>query len=115
MLAQFNRKLLILTEFRSRFKTFEYGNEISCSTYLKTNLFYDLRTNNASFTGFTDIFYSDFRSEEVDGSKYWRDDYLFSRRYLMFQDITTESFPGYTIAPIKVDVMFQIVTINERK
>ena len=36
--------------------------EVLCTTYLKTNLIYDLETNNASLTHFTDIFYYDYRS-----------------------------------------------------
>ena len=81
---------------------------------------YDLRTNNKSYTGFTDIFYNDYL-EEDDKFGFWDifnfrwEEYVFHRRYRIFQYITTESFPGFTIAPIKVDVMFQIVTINERK
>ena len=35
------------------------GNIISCTTYLKTNLIYDLETNAEGLTNFTDIVYYD--------------------------------------------------------
>ena len=88
------------------------GSEILCTTYLKTNLLYDLQTNNQSITSYTEIHFHDWRAEdEAD----FDDDYLFDERYYIFQDITSESYPGLSVKPIIVDIMFQIVAINERK
>ena len=66
-------------------------------------------------TSFTDIFYYDWRAEEADDFDYFSHDYVFGERYMIFQYITSESLPGFTLAPMVVDVMFQVVTINERK
>ena len=90
-------------------KSYKDGNEVLCTTYIKTNLIYDLETNQAGeggLTSFTEIFYYDDRSNG---------EYVFDERYKIFQHITSDYYAGYTIAPIMVDVMFQIVTINERK
>ena len=88
------------------------GSEILCTTYVKTNLVYDLQTNTKGITGFTDVFFDDWRAQEVEG---FNDDYLFDERYYIFQEITSDSYPGMIENPIMVDIMFQIVTINERK
>ena len=91
---------------------YKNGSEILCTTYVKTNLVYDLQTNTKGITGFTDVFFGDWRAEEAED---FNDDYLFDQRYLIFQDITSDSYPGMIVNPIMVDIMFQIVTINERK
>ena len=91
---------------------YKNGSEILCTTYVKTNLVYDLQTNTKGITGFTDVFFDDWRAQEVEG---FNDDYLFDERYYIFQDITSDSYPGMIVNPIMVDIMFQIVTINERK
>ena len=88
------------------------GSEILCTTYLKTNLLYDLQTNTEGITNFTEIHFHDWRGEEkpdFDGK------YLFDKRYIIFQAITSESYPGLLVSPIIVDIMFQIVAINEGK
>ena len=92
------------------------GNVISCTTYLKTNLIYDLETNAEDLTNFTDILYHDWRrlwraeeASDFDGN------YLFELRYYMFQEFTSDAYPGLNTNPIMVDIMFQIVSINERK
>ena len=88
------------------------GNIISCTTYLKTNLIYDLETNAEGLTNFTDIVYYDWRAEDAsdfDGN------YLFKLRYYVFQMLTSDAYPGLNTNPIMVDIMFQIVAINERK
>ena len=36
-------------------------------------------------------------------------------RYIDFQDLSSETYPGSTIAPVMVDVMFEILSINERE
>ena len=91
---------------------YKNGSEILCTTYVKTNLVYDLQTNTKGITGFTDVFFDDWRAQEVEG---FNDDYLFDERYYIFQEITSDSYPGMIVNPIMVDIMFQIVTINERK
>ena len=88
------------------------GSEILCTTYLKTNLLYDLQTNNQSITSYTEIHFHGWRAEDEPD---FDDDYLFDLRYYIFQDITSESYPGLSVKPIIVDIMFQIVAINERK
>ena len=91
---------------------YKNGSEILCTTYLKTNLVYDLQTNDQGVTGYTDVFFGDWRAEEAED---FNDVYLFDRRYYTFQTYTSDSYPGVTVNPIMVDIMFQIVTINERK
>ena len=91
---------------------YKNGSEILCTTYLKTNLVYDLQTNNEGLTSFTDVVFHDWRAEEAED---FDGVYLFDLRYYIFQMITTDSYPGLTANPIMVDIMFQIVKINERK
>ena len=96
-------------------KSYKDGNEVLCTTYIKTNLIYDLETNQAGeggLTSFTEIFYYDWFDEDRSN---FTGEYVFDERYKIFQRITSDYYAGYTIAPIMVDVMFQIVTINERK
>ena len=93
-------------------QTYLSGNEILCTTYLKTNLIYDLQTNTERVTGFTDVLFHDWRAEE---DKDFNGDYLFDLRYYGFQSYTSDAFPGLNSNPIMVDIMFQIVSINERK
>ena len=40
---------------------------ITCEDYLKTNLIYDLSTNNVNLAGFTDIFYYELRHDTKAG------------------------------------------------
>jgi len=40
---------------------------------------------------------------------------LFEMRYMVFQLVSSEKQPGFTIAPVMVDVMFEILSLNERK
>ena len=63
--------------------------EVLCTTYLKTNLIYDLETNNASLTHFTDIFYYDYRNVfiqtnnfQTDSTNYFFEDGVF---FLIYQ------------------------------
>ena len=105
-------------------KSYKDGNEVLCTTYIKTNLIYDLETNQATslesgnksgkrgLASFTEIFYYDWFDEDRSN---FTGEYVFDERYKIFQRITSDYYAGYTIAPIMVDVMFQIVTINERK
>ena len=88
------------------------GSEILCTTYLKTNLVYDLQTNDEGVTGYTDILFGDWRAEEAAD---FNDVYPFDQRYYTFQIYTSDAYPGVIVNPIMVDIMFQIVTINERK
>ena len=91
---------------------YKNGSEILCTTYLKTNLLYDLQTNTEGISNFTSIHFHDWRAEdEAD----FDDDYLFDKRYYLFQSITSKSYPGESVSPIMVDIMFQIVAINESK
>ena len=93
-------------------KFYKDGSEILCTTYLKTNLLYDLQTNTEGIMNFTDIHFHDWRAEQendFDGV------HLFDKRYFIFQSITSKSFPGLSVSPIIVDIMFQIVAINEGK
>ena len=91
------------------------GNVISCTTYLKTNLIYDLETNAEGLTSFTDILYHDWRAEDDEDFDAEVDGYLFNKRYYELQWYTSDAYPGVETNPIMVDIMFQIVTINERK
>ena len=141
--------------------SYHFGNNISCTTYLKTNLVYDLQTNKHGLKNFTDVFFYDWREQkelveelvdvvedlledyenddenddQEDFDSYWLsnitvdDDYedddhgddavwpegLFNQRYYDFQWITSDPYPGLSPSPLNVDIMFQIVTINERK
>ena len=88
------------------------GSEILCKTYLKVNLVYDLQTNDKNVIDFTDVLFYDWRSEEEED---FDGNYLFELRYYMFQAFTSYAYPGLVMNPIMVDIMFQIVTINERK
>jgi len=63
--------------------------------------------NGARLNSFTEIFYHDWRNDERDP--------LFDERYIDFQLVSSEMFPGSTIAPVTVDVMFEILSINERE
>ena len=98
-------------------KSYKKGNEISCETYLKTNLIYDLSTNNAEprITEFTEIFYFDYRKRK--SPRQLKNDTFagFNDRYIIFQNVSSDQYPGEEVGPVVVDVMFQIVTINERK
>ena len=136
---------------KAHLQTFQNGNKILCTTYLKTNLIYDLETNTAGINGkrlnsFTGIFYHDWRGRmSADNSTDYSMDYstdnstdystfdsrdystdystdnstdydaLFDYRYAWFQVVTSEKLPGFTIPPVMVDVMFEILSINERK
>ena len=110
-------------------KSYKDGNEVLCTTYIKANLIYDLETNQATsldsnktlesgnksgkgLASFTEIFYYDWFDEDRSD---FTGEYVFDERYKIFQQITSDYYAGFTIAPIMVDVMFQIVTINERK
>lgn len=86
---------------------YKIGSEILCTTYLKTNLIYDLQTNTKGISNFTDIHFHDLRAEP--DTDY---DDLF-QRYFIFQQITSNSYPGDSVEPVMVDIMFQIVAINE--
>ena len=114
------------------YKTYVNGTKILCTTYLKTNLIYDLETNTAGengrrLTSFTEIFYHDWRNkaakdrEKRSWGKITGKDSKgnrgkeFDGRYLDFQDVSSDLYPGYTVAPVKVDVMFEILSINDRK
>ena len=90
---------------------FMYGNEILCTTYLKTNLLYDLQTNNQNITSYTEIYFHYWREALKRG---FNGDYSLEK-YTVFQAITSDSYPGFLVSPIIVDIMFQIVAINERK
>ena len=92
--------------------TYYSGNEILCTTYLKTNLIYDLQTNTEGVTGFTDVVFHDWRAYEDPN---WNGKYLFDQRYWDLQWYTSDAYPGLNTNPIMVDIMFQIVSINERK
>ena len=96
---------------------YKNGSEILCTTYLKTNLVYDLQTNDKGLTGYTDVLFGDWRAEEAEDFPEYplKEDYLFGKRYYTFQTYTSDSYPGVIVNPIMVDIMFQIVTINERK
>ena len=110
---------------KAYFKTFKDGNKILCTTYLKTNLIYDLETNTAGINGarlnsFTEIFYHDWRNSISMGhnpTNHNSTDYnpLFEMRYMVFQLVSSEKQPGFTIAPVMVDVMFEILSLNERE
>ena len=68
------------------------------------------------FNSFTEVFYHDWRHYD----DYWDDDYWhwdppFEGRYKIFQEFSPEIQPGYTIGPVMVDVMFEILSINERE
>ena len=63
--------------------------------------------NGARLNSFTEIFYHDWRNDERDP--------LLDERYIDFQLVSSEKHPGYKIAPVMVDVMFEILSINERK
>ena len=174
--------------------SYHFGNNISCTTYLKTNLVYDLQTNKHGLKNFTNVFFYDWREQKdlveelvdvvedildiledddhpdddhedydhenddqedfdsywlsnitvdddyedddheddahgdydsynsysSDGGRIWRDgavwpEGLFNQRYYDFQWITSDPYPGLSPSPLNVDIMFQIVTINERK
>ena len=101
--------LFAATEYTQFYKI---GSAILCTTYLKTNLLYDLQTNTEGITNFTDIHFHDWRAEVAAD---FDDDYLFDKRYYIFQSITSKSYPGESVNPIMVDIMFQIVAINEGK
>ena len=105
---------------KAYFKTFKDGNKILCTTYLKTNLIYDLETNTAGINGtrlnsFTEIFYHDWRNSISMGHNSTDYNPLFEMRYMVFQLVSSEKQPGFTIAPVMVDVMFEILSLNERK
>ena len=110
---------------KAYFKTFKDGNKILCTTYLKTNLIYDLETNTAGINGarlnsFTEIFYHDYRSFTstygyISPSSLEQFNGQFDKRYIDFQRITLDLHPGLTLAPVMVDVMFEILSLNERK
>ena len=36
-------------------------------------------------------------------------------RYIDFQLVSSEKQPGFAIAPVMVDVMFEILSVNERE
>ena len=69
----------------------------------------------AGLTEFTEIFYYDYRKRE--NPRQLKDDSFagFNERYIIFQDVSSDQYPGEEIGPVTVDVMFQVVTINERK
>ena len=71
-------------------------------------------TNGARLNSFTEIFYHDWRNSTTD---YNSTDYkpLFEMRYIDFQLVSSEKQPGFTIAPVMVDVMFEILSVNERE
>ena len=95
------------SQFDNPPKTYIYGEKILCTTYLKTNLIYDLETNSAGkngtrLTNFTKIFYHDSRN--FDQTK-------FNDRYLDFQLVIPDPKPGMKLSPMMVDVMFEVVNI----
>ena len=116
--------------FESPSETYEEGNKILCTTYLKTNLIYDLAPSERpeyDLTSFTKIFYWDFiwlngyednppltRNSDCYKSVTSRGT-RFGWRYKDFQDVSSDRYPGYYVAPVSVDMMFEILTINERK
>ena len=69
----------------------------------------------AGLTEFTEIFYYDYRKRK--NPRQLKDDSFagFNERYIIFQDVSSDQYPGEEIGPVIVDVMFQVVTINERK
>ena len=102
--------------FETLLKTYKEGNEIDCGTYLKTNLIYDLITNSAGLTEFTEIFYYDYRKRK--SPRQFRNHGStsgFDERYTIFQTVSRDQYPGEEVEAVIVDVMFQVVTINERK
>ena len=70
--------------------------------------------NGARLKSFTEIFFHDWRGYiSADNPTDYNP--LFDMRYIDFQDLSSETYPGSTIAPVMVDVMFEILSINERK
>ena len=73
-----------------------------------------MNTAGINLNSFTEIFYYDWRNWTTDHNS---TDYkpLFQMRYIDFQLLSSEKQPGYKIAPVMVDVMFEILSINERE
>ena len=70
--------------------------------------------NGARLNSFTEIFYHDWRNcISTDCSTDFNP--LFDMRYSDFQLVSSKRLPGFTIAPVMVDVMFEILSINERE
>ena len=65
--------------------------------------------NGARLNSFTEIFYHDWRNSTTDYKP------SFELRYIDFQLVSSEKQPGFTIAPVMVDVMFEILSVNERE
>ena len=70
--------------------------------------------NGARLNSFTGIFYHDWRNyHSTENSTDYNP--LFDMRYVDFQLLSSEKQPGYAIAPVTVDVMFEILSLNERE
>ena len=86
--------------------TWRYENDVindaTLNFQFQANLFYDLKTSSS--TSFTEIAFYDYFNHE---SK------KFDGRYNEITYNNGDNYPGETIAPIEVDIMFQIISINQ--